>query len=88
MAGRNLIHRAIQTAAVAVTLGAFAVPALAVTCEEARSLSAGQLAYWGQRLQVPPQKLAALLQQAFCERQSSSVAMTDRPDRRSKSIWR
>ena len=39
----------------------------AVTCQEVRGLSATELAYWAERLQVPPSYLAKLLDEAFCK---------------------
>jgi hypothetical protein len=41
-------------------------PARAVSCQEVRALSATELAYWAQRLQVSPAYLAELLERAFC----------------------
>ena len=43
----------------------------AVTCQEVRGLSATELAYWAERLQVSPPYLAKLLDQAFCKLGSS-----------------
>jgi hypothetical protein len=42
-------------------------PARAVTCQEVRALSATELAYWAERLQVSPAYLAELLERAFCD---------------------
>ena len=48
----------------------------AVTCEEARGLSATELAYWAERLQVSPSYLAKLLDEAFCKLKSSEELAT------------
>jgi hypothetical protein len=63
-------------------------PGQAVTCEEVRGLSATELAYWAERLQVSPTYLAELLDKAFCELQSrrNRVVVPDHKRRLLKSL--
>ena len=61
----TLVLRLLGTTALALVV--LAAPARAVTCEEARALSAAELAHWAERLQVSRPYLAALLERAFCE---------------------
>ncbi len=67
-------------AAFAVLL--LASPALAVTCAEARGLSAADLRYWAERLQVSPSYLAALLDKAFCDAAARPGSVIARDDKR------
>ena len=60
-------NHVLRLGATAFALFLFISPARAVTCEEARGLSATELARWAERLQVSPPYLAALLERAFCE---------------------
>jgi hypothetical protein len=39
----------------------------AVTCQEVRLMTRAEIAYWAKRLEMSPDKLAALLKRAFCE---------------------
>jgi hypothetical protein len=60
----------------------------AVTCQEVRDLSATEIAYWAERLQVSPSYLATLLDQAFCKLGSSGEApiVPDNKARRPKPL--
>jgi hypothetical protein len=64
---RSMSNLVLRLGATALALFLLASPGQAVTCEEARSLSATELSYWAQRLEVSPPYLAALLVKAFCE---------------------
>jgi hypothetical protein len=48
----------------------------AVTCQEVRGLSATELAYWAERLQVSPSYLGKLLDEAFCKLRSRDELAT------------
>jgi hypothetical protein len=71
------------TAAVLAAL-CYVSPAQAVTCQEARGLSAKELAHWAERLQVTPAYLGALLEKAFCE-SGSSRGFVKAPDKRDRA---
>ncbi|HLQ91425.1 MAG TPA: hypothetical protein VK148_15470 [Xanthobacteraceae bacterium] len=62
----------LATSVLATALFALSNPALAVTCEEARSLTREQLDYWARRLEVTSPYLSELLDQAFCKRRIES----------------
>jgi hypothetical protein len=75
------ISRSWRFLAVAAVATVLAAPAHAVTCSEVRAMSAADISYWAKRLQVPPQKLAALLAMSFCEPRSEptrSIAANDK----------
>jgi hypothetical protein len=58
----------------------------AVSCQEVRDLSATEIAYWAERLQVSPSYLAKLLDQAFCKLGSSDEAVPNNRPRPPKSL--
>jgi len=57
---------------------AFAAPAQAITCKEARALSAEELAQWGKRLALSPDRLQALLETAFCASNATPERVAER----------
>jgi hypothetical protein len=65
-----VLHYWLRLAVIALVLFLSATSGQAVTCEEVRGLSATELAYWAERLQVSPTYLAELLDKAFCELES------------------
>src|SRR5258708_38035924 len=62
----------LATAVLATALFAVSTPAVAVTCEETRSLTREQLDYWARRLEVTSPYLSELLDQAFCKKRFES----------------
>ena len=60
-------------------------PGQAVTCEEVRSLTPTELAYWAGRLQVSTTYLAELLDQAFCNLESGHQRMVV-PNHKGRSL--
>ena len=66
MAANALVPR-YAIAAMGLAFCCFASPVQAVTCDEVRGLSTMELANWAKRLEVPPAKLAALLELSFCK---------------------
>jgi len=62
----------LATAVLTTALFAVSTPALAVTCEETRSLTREQLDYWARRLEVTSPYLSELLDQAFCKKRIES----------------
>jgi hypothetical protein len=73
---------AMRLLAPALALAVLTSPSRAVTCEEARNLSAGELSHYAARLEVSPGYLAALLQKAFCEVPATGERATTAPDRK------
>jgi hypothetical protein len=61
------LHCSSLVAAVSAALILGATPGHAVTCQEVRALTHEELVYWSKRLELKPEKLAALLRKAFCE---------------------
>jgi hypothetical protein len=64
-------------AALAVALLLGPTPANAVTCQEVRLMTRNEIAYWAKRLELSPDKLAALLKKAFCDVPSGRELDTD-----------
>ena len=91
----KLLVRSMWTLLYLLRLGGIALvllfsvtPGQAVTCEEVRGLSATELAYWADRLQVSPAYLSELLDKAFCELESrrDHVVVPDHKHRSLKSL--
>jgi hypothetical protein len=53
--------------AAALAAALISTPVHAVTCQEVRLMTRGEIAYWAKRLEMSPDKLAALLKKAFCD---------------------
>jgi hypothetical protein len=64
-------------AALAAALILGSTPVHAVTCQEVRVMTRGEIAYWAKRLEMSPDKLAALLKKAFCDVPSGRELDTD-----------
>jgi hypothetical protein len=68
MVGNRLkVYCSSLVAAVVAALILAATPGHAVTCQEVRALTHDELVYWSKRLELTPEKLAALLRKAFCD---------------------
>jgi hypothetical protein len=66
-AGANMSILSMRLGMAAFVLLLSASSGQAVTCQEVRGLSATELGYWAERLQVTPTYLAKLLDEAFCK---------------------
>jgi hypothetical protein len=73
---------ALRLAPAALALTVLASPGRAVTCEEARGLSASALNDYAARLEVSPAYLSALLEKAFCEMPATGDRATTAPERK------
>jgi|SRR5215470_408641 len=76
------IRVALRLVAAGLVLIVFVTPGRAVTCEEARGLSAADLNHYAGRLQVSPAHLAALLNSAFCEVPAAAGERASAPERK------
>jgi hypothetical protein len=72
----------LRAGSTAIALFLLASPGHAVTCEEARGLSAAELRHYAERLEVSAPYLAALLDKAFCDAAAKPGSVTARNDRR------
>jgi hypothetical protein len=65
--GARQLHYSACAAALAAALILGSTPVHAVTCQEVRLMTRNEIAYWAKRLEMTPDKLAALLKKAFCD---------------------
>ena len=73
---------ALRLVPAALALVVLASPGRAVTCDEARGLSASALKDYAARLEVSPAYLSALLEKSFCEVPGTGARATAAPERK------